>query len=201
MNKLSAFVVSASAYLLLLAGPAFGFMVPAGRFVNRSIGSATMMRSAMYVSSPAFKNGGLIPASYARLAAGGRNISIPLQWIGAPPGTRSFAISIVDHHPVARMWVHWLIVDVPANVKSFPEGASGKRMPPGSTELLNSFGEAGYGGPQPPPGSGPHPYVITVYALSVSRLGLKPATSLSVFKEALGGKVLAKASMTGYFQK
>jgi phosphatidylethanolamine-binding protein (PEBP) family uncharacterized protein len=57
----------------------------------------------------------------------------------------------------------------------------------------------GYGGPQPPRGTGDHPYVITVYALSVPRLDLSKNTSLAAFKEALAGKVLAQASITGYY--
>ncbi|MDR3556251.1 MAG: YbhB/YbcL family Raf kinase inhibitor-like protein [Syntrophobacteraceae bacterium] len=200
MHRVSKWGVIATA-LLLTAGPASGFMVPAGRFVNKSIADTTNMRYAMYVSSPAFKNGGSIPARYARPAAGGLNMSIPLKWSGAPPGTKSFALSIVDHHPVAHLWVHWMVLNIPAEVMSLPEGASGRQMPSGSIELANSFGNPGYGGPQPPRGSGPHAYVITVYALSVARLALDPNTTLAGFSEALDRKTLGKASMTGYFQK
>ncbi|MDR3570513.1 MAG: YbhB/YbcL family Raf kinase inhibitor-like protein [Syntrophobacteraceae bacterium] len=198
MHKTSILALFAAA-LLITAAPAFGFMVPAGRLVNKSMAEVTLMRSAMRLASPAFKNGAAIPARYARPAAGGANVSLPLTWSGAPPGTKSFALSIVDHHPVARMWVHWMVIDIPAGRMSLPEGASGGHMPPGSVELVNSFKDAGYGGPQPPRGSGPHPYVITVYALDVARLELKPDTTLAGFKEAIGKKVLGKASITGYF--
>jgi Raf kinase inhibitor-like YbhB/YbcL family protein len=200
MRRVSKWGIFAAA-LLLTAGPASGFMVPAGRFVNKSIADATNMRYAMYVSSPAFKNGGSIPARYARPAAGGLNVSIPLKWSGAPPGTKSFALSIVDHHPVAHRWVHWMVINIPAEVMSLPEGASGGHMPSGSIELVNSFGNAGYGGAQPPRGSGPHAYVITVYALNVARLALDPNTTLAGFNQALDRKTLGKASLTGYFQK
>ena len=200
MKRISTFAFFA-ATLLLTAGPAFGFMAPATRFVDKSIADTMHMGSAMQVFSPAFKNGDAIPARYARGPAGGGNVSIPLKWSGAPPGTKSFALSIVDHHPVARMWVHWMVINIPAEVSSIPEGASGRHMPSGSVELLNSFGDVGYGGPQPPEGSGPHPYVITVYALNVARLDLEPNTTLEGFKEALNGKTLAKASVTGYFTK
>jgi Raf kinase inhibitor-like YbhB/YbcL family protein len=200
MNKMSTLVLFAlAATLLLTAGPASGFMVPAGRFVNKSVADATLMGSSMWLSSPAFKNGAAIPALYARRPAGGRNVSLPLNWSGAPVGTRSFALSIVDHHPVARMWIHWMVINIPSGRISLPEGASGNHMPPGSIELVNSFGDTGYGGPQPPAGSGPHPYVITVYALNTARLNLAPNTTLAEFKEALKGKILGKASITGYF--
>ncbi len=72
-------------------------------------------------------------------------------------------------------------------------------MPAGSAELRNSFGEVGYGGPQPPKGTGDHPYVITLYALSVERLDLPIDVSLPAFKRAIEGKVITSASVTGKF--
>ncbi len=155
----------------------------------------------MQLTSPAFKDGERIPVQYTMPAAGGRNTSIPLDWTGAPPGTGSFALSIVDPHPVARNWVHWLVIDIPPDAGSLAEGASGRGMPTGAVELRNSFGKIGYGGPQPPKGSGRHPYVITIYALDADRLGLGANTGLSAFKEALTGKVLAEATLTGYYEQ
>ena len=72
-------------------------------------------------------------------------------------------------------------------------------MPPGSTELKSSFGEIGYGGPEPPKGTGDHPYVVTLYALNVERLELGVNTSLSAFKKAIEGKVIESASITGMY--
>jgi Raf kinase inhibitor-like YbhB/YbcL family protein len=157
--------------------------------------------AAMQLSSPAFKDRGAIPNHYARPAAGGHNVSIPLQWSGAPEGTKSFALSIVDQHPVARKWVHWMAINIPADAASFPEGASGKNMPPGAIELRNSFGDAGYGGPQPPKGTGPHAYVITIYALKDTTLDLKPSATLADFQRAIEAKVLEEASLTGFFEQ
>ena len=74
-----------------------------------------------------------------------------------------------------------------------------KKMPSGSVELKNSFGDIGYGGPQPPKGTGDHPYVVTVYALNVDKLGLGVSTSLSAFKKAIEGKVVGTASITGKY--
>ena len=126
----------------------------------------------MEISSSAFKDGGKIPIQYVMPGAGGKNISVPLSWKNAPSGTKSFALSMVDPHPVAQNWVHWLVINIPARAASLEEGASGKKMPPGSVELKNSFGDIGYGGPQPPKGTGDHPYVFTLYALNVEKLDL-----------------------------
>ncbi len=153
----------------------------------------------MELTSPAFKDGSKIPVKFVMPGAGGKNVSIPLTWKNAPPGTKSFALSMVDPHPVARNWVHWFAINIPRDVTSIEEGASRKKMPPGSLELKNSFGDAGYGGPQPPKGSGDHPYVTTLYALSTEKIDLPVNTSLSAFKKALDGKILEQASLTGMF--
>jgi Raf kinase inhibitor-like YbhB/YbcL family protein len=153
----------------------------------------------MQISSSGFQDGGKIPLKYVMPGAGGQNVSVPLSWTGAPEGTESFALAMVDPHPVARNWVHWLVIDIPKDSASLPEGASGKSMPKGAAELQNSYGKMGYGGPQPPPGSGDHPYVFTLYALSVPKVDLAKTTNLAAFKQAMEGKTLATASVTGYF--
>ncbi len=157
--------------------------------------------AAFQLSSTAFKDGGTIPGRFVRQAAGGHNVSVSLQWTGAPDGTKSFALSIVDQHPVARKWVHWMVINIPPDVSSLPEGSSGKNMPPGTIELGNSFGSAGYGGPQPPKGTGPHAYIITIYALKDSKLSLKPDATLTDFQNALKEKILGETSITGFFEQ
>lgn len=155
--------------------------------------------NAMELKSAAFADGDKIPQKYVMPGAGGQNVSLPLKWSGAPDGTKSFALAIVDPHPVANNWVHWLVINIPADASGLEEGASGQNMPAGAEELKNSFGKPGYGGPQPPPGSGDHPYVVTLYALKVDRLDLKPGTDLDSFQKALEGKILATAKITGYY--
>jgi len=155
--------------------------------------------AAMEILSSAFKDGEKIPIPYVMPGAGGKNISIPLSWKNVPPGTRSFALSIVDPHPVAQNWVHWFVINIPASVAAVEEGASKKKMPAGSVELKNSFGDIGYGGPQPPKGTGDHPYVVTLYALNTEKLDLGVNTSLAAFQKAIGGKVVGTASITGKY--
>jgi Raf kinase inhibitor-like YbhB/YbcL family protein len=155
----------------------------------------------MEITSIAFKDGCKIPTQYVMVPAGGKNLSIPLAWKDAPPGTKSFALSIVDPHPVARNWVHWFVINIPASTSFLAEGASPKTMPAGAVELKNSFGDIGYGGPQPPKGSGEHPYVVTLYALNVEKLDLGASASLPAFKKALEGKVIRSASITGKYER
>ncbi len=164
-------------------------------------GVTISLGGCMEIQSSAFRDGERIPIQYVMKAAGGKNLSIPLSWKDVPPETKSLALSIVDPHPVAQNWVHWLVINISPAANALVEGASGHKMPSGSVELQNSFGEIGYGGPQPPKGSGVHPYVITLYALGVEKLDLRPSTSLATFKKAIAGKVIKEASITGKYER
>ncbi len=104
----------------------------------------------MQLKSSAFADGQSIPTKYANTGvSGGQNVSIPLEWSGAPAETKSFALAIVDRHPIANSWVHWLVINIPKTASMLAEGASRtNKMPTGAKELNNTFGNLGYGGPQ-----------------------------------------------------
>ena len=76
------------------------------------------------LTSPAFEDGQEIAQKFGKRA---QNISPPLQWDGVPDRTRSFALTVVDLHPVARGYVHWLVADLSPQLSSLPEGAAGAR--------------------------------------------------------------------------
>lgn len=155
----------------------------------------------MQLSSISFSNGGSIHPKHAMKAiTGGKNLSPHVLIHDIPAGAMSIAIAFIDRHPMARSWVHWLALNIPPSAADIPEGASGASMPAGTLELENTFGLPGYGGPQPPRGSGVHLYELTAYCLSVT---LTPATRRPSEKEFIGmiqGKVLAKAKITGGFE-
>ena len=158
-------------------------------------------REAMMLtlSSPAFEAGGLIPVEYANTAvAGGQNVSIPYEWGSVPEGTKSLALVIVDRHPVAHHWVHWMVTAIPGD--SFIPAAEGigYAMPAGSVEHPNTSGGIGYGGPQPPKGSGNHEYEATLYALDVASTDPRAGT-LAEFNASIDGHVLGAVSYSGLF--
>ena len=155
----------------------------------------------MQLQSPAYQDKAAIPVKYAMPGAGGANVSVPLIWSDPPEGTQSFALTMLDPHPVANNWIHWMVIDLPAAARSLEEGASGQQMPEGARELSNSFGKSGYGGPQPPSGTGEHPYVCTLYALNTASLDLDSRASLADFEQAIQGKELDKAEYTGMFEQ
>lgn len=154
----------------------------------------------MELVSRAFSDGGQIPTRYATPSAAGSNESIPYAWSGAPAGTRSFALSLVDEAPIARRWVHWIVVDLPPSVMGLDDGASSSSaLPPAARELVNTHGSKGYSGPQPPPGSGMHPYVATLYALDVATVDAPEAPTAEQFERTVAAHAIGKATITGTF--
>ncbi len=134
--------------------------------------------------------------------SGGENISIPLSWKNAPEGTKSFVVAMIDRHQIANNWVHWLVIDIPSSVGSIPEGASGSaQMPEGAKELTGTYGSVGYGGPKPPPGSGPHDYETTIYALNVESIALVGEVTASQLERVLEGKVVGSAKIVGKVER
>lgn len=153
------------------------------------------------LSSVTFKNNAVMPVALAMDAVkGGKNISPELHWENAPAGTRSFALICIDMHPIAKRWIHWMVINIPATATSLPLNASLTKMPEGCVELTNSFGDEGWGGPQPPKGTGFHKYVIGIYALKVEKIEGKPENEKE-FLGAIKGKVIAKAIISGIFKQ
>lgn len=156
----------------------------------------------MRIFSRAFTDGKPLPTKFAHPGVvGGKNISLPLQWEDIPEKTQSFALSIIDPHPVAHDWVHWLVVDIPKNIVTLPEGASPEGMPSAAKELYNSYGELGYGGPEPPPGSGPHPYVVTLFALRAATIDVSANSTWKAVQKALEDQIVATAKITGFYER
>ncbi len=154
---------------------------------------------AVKLESASFQDGGKIPLRHVMPGAGGENISPELHWENVPQGTRSFALLMEDPHPVAKHWIHWAVINIPPETRTLPEGASPGKMPKGALELVNSFGFKGYGGPQPPPGTGDHPYVFKLYALDTPEIKIAGKVTLKVFEQAVSGHIIAEAQLTGYF--
>jgi hypothetical protein len=155
----------------------------------------------MKLSSTSIMDGGVIDVKYAMKAIhGGLNLSPQVLIEEIPASTRSLALVFVDRHPMARNWVHWMAVNIPPSAAVISEGSSGSGMPEGTIELENTFGFRGYGGPQPPRGSGIHSYELTAYCLSGE---LKPISSRPSEKEFIGmaqGMIIAKARISAAFE-
>ena len=153
------------------------------------------------ISSPAFAANGAIPP---RFTCDGPDISPPLSWTGAPPGTRSVALIVDDPDapdPAApkRVWVHWVLYNVPGSASSLGEGASGAALPPGAREGRHDGGGTGYSGPCPPIGR--HRYFHKLYALDTELPDLGPRATKADLERAMSGHVLAQAEIIGTYQR
>jgi len=154
--------------------------------------------AAMRIESSAFTHQGSIPAKYT---CEGDDISPPLSWGGAPEGTKSFALVIDDPDapdPKApkRVWVHWVLYDIPPATTSLPEAVKG--TPAGARDGKNDWGRAGYGGPCPPIGR--HRYFHKIYALD-TLLGDRGQLDAKGLVDAMQGHVLATGELIGTYQK
>jgi len=155
--------------------------------------------AAFEITSSAFASQGAIPRKYT---CEGSDVSPPLAWIDPPAGTKSFALIVDDPDapdPAAprRTWVHWVVVDLPADARALAEGASA-RLPPGARAGTNDFGRAAYGGPCPPVGR--HRYVHKLYALDTTLPNVGAPTEADLMR-AIEGHVLGRAELVGTYQK
>jgi hypothetical protein len=143
----------------------------------------------MKLESSAFPDGGAMPTWCGKKDD---NISPPLEWTDVPPGTVSFALVLVDVHPVARGYVHWMLSGLPAGTRQLGKGESTK-LPPGTREHKE------YVGPFPP--SGTHNYEFRLFALGTSEPVLPLRADLDAFTRAVESAALASAVLVGSFTK
>lgn len=138
---------------------------------------------------------------YNGFGAGGDNRSPHLAWTDAPAATESFLVTCHDTDaPGPGGWWHWVAFNLPATVEQLPTNASADGLPGGAVQLINSYGERGYGGACPPPGDPAHPYVFTVYALK-SRLDLDESASPAMTLFMAASEILAKTSLVAYYAR
>ncbi|MBC7235631.1 MAG: YbhB/YbcL family Raf kinase inhibitor-like protein [Chloroflexi bacterium] len=150
----------------------------------------------MHVESPAYGDGGNIPVKYS---CDGQNISPPLTWSGVPEGTQSLVLIMDDPDAPVGTFTHWLLYDLPADIRELPEGAGNRTTGGIGTAGQNSRRQQGYTGPCPPSGSN-HRYIVTLYALD-KQLGLGPGANKRQVLEAIEGHILAEGQLMGRYAR
>lgn len=202
----------------------------------------------MRLTIPSFADGAPIPGTFAfcvpapadaGYAAFAPNRNPHLIWSEVPEGTRSFAVIVHDPdaptvaddvnqegrtvpHDLPRTdFFHWILVDIPADVREIPaaadsDGVIPRGKPTGATPLglrgRNDYtgwfqGDpdmegvyGGYDGPCPPwNDERVHRYFFTVYALDVESLGIGSGLDGRRALEALEGHILGRASWMGTY--
>lgn len=152
--------------------------------------------SDMQLKSAAFEHGEAIPKKFT---GEGEDVSPAMFWSGAPDETRSFAL--ICHDPDAPLvspgsygFVHWVLYGIPSSVNGLEEGCS---------EYIqgeNNFDNAGYGGPMPPEGHGPHHYFFWLMALDAEP-ELEPGLTLWQLLEKIEPQVIAMNRLVGTYER
>ena len=150
--------------------------------------------------SSVFQAGGAIPRRYT---CQGDDVSVPLEWDGAPDRAKSFALIVDDPDapdPAAPriVWTHWLLYNIPADAKILKEAVKPNELPPGTLEGLNDWKRTGYGGPCPPIGR--HRYFHKLYALDTLLPDLGEPNK-GALERAMQGHIVAQAELIGTYQK
>jgi Raf kinase inhibitor-like YbhB/YbcL family protein len=163
-----------------------------------------------------------------------------LAWSDVPAGTRSFALLCWDPDVPSRAddvnqagktvpldlprvtFHHWVVVDLPADLREIAEGSHSDGIVPrgkpiGPTPAGGQTGQndytgwfaadpdmsgtyGGYDGPCPPfNDTRVHGYRFAVYALDVPTLGLSGAFTGDEVRRAMAGHVLAEAKILGTY--
>jgi Raf kinase inhibitor-like YbhB/YbcL family protein len=148
------------------------------------------------VKSPAFGEGSSIPRKYT---GDGENLSPPLEWFGAPEGTRSFALICEDPDAPSGIFRHWAVANIPGGENGLSEGIG--NAIDACEFALNDFGHAAYDGPLPPKGHGVHHYHFRVAALDVDHVEAPPDVKAEQLWHAVRPHVLAEAETIGTYQR
>lgn len=119
---------------------------------------APVAPASMSISSAAFVSGMLAQ----RYTCHGAKTNPPLNWSGAPAGTKSLALIVDDSSAPITPTIYWLVFDINPGATDIQESS----LPTGARQALNSAGTAAY---EPPcPQGRPHSYRFTVYALNTT---------------------------------
>jgi len=152
---------------------------------------------ALELKSSAFENNEFISEKYT---CKGEDVSPPLSWSDVPEATKSFALICDDPDAPMGTWVHWVIYDMPPEVRSFPQGVkTQKTLEDGSKQGINDFRKIGYGGPCPPLGA-PHRYFFKLYALD-KVLSTEPGLTKEELLKSIEGHIIDQTELMGKFKR
>ena len=148
------------------------------------------------VKSSAFKEGEIIPSKYT---CDGINISPPLDWQTKVNGIKSFALISDDPDAPSGDWVHWIVFNIPPDIRELREDCKANRNLPDEALMgTNDFRTITYGGPCPP--SGTHRYYFKIYALDIV-LHLKAGATKKELLEVMKGHILTQGQLIGLYKR
>jgi Raf kinase inhibitor-like YbhB/YbcL family protein len=152
--------------------------------------------STFQLKSSAFSKGSAIPPKFT---CDGSDVSPVLTWNDPPTATKAFALIMDDPDAPGGTWVHWVLYDLPPNVRELPEGVpKTKDLQIGARQGMNDFRRVGYGGPCPPRGVS-HRYSFRLYALD-QPTQLPAGASKGDLERAMKNHIMGQSELIGRFQ-
>ena len=140
------------------------------------------------------------PLKDDQVAARG-NTSPHLRWSNVPEGTASFTITCFDPDaPTPSGFWHWVLVDLPGDVREIPAGFAAGDLPGGAFHIRNDGGQAGFLGAAPPEGDQPHRYFFVVHAVGAESLGVEHDATPASASFALAFQTLGRAIVHGTYR-
>lgn len=157
---------------------------------------AKMKTDSLDIKSNSFNGNGYIPSKYSCDA---ENISPSFEWSGEHGNTKTYVLICDDPDAPAKVWVHWVVFNIPSTVLKLDENIPlGENAIGGAIQGTNDSGDIGYSGPCPP--SGTHHYHFRVYALDCS-LSLKAGASRDDVDAAMKDHILAQGEIIGLYKR
>ena len=156
--------------------------------------------SSIEVTSLAFHDHEPIPAQYT---ADGSGTSPPLEWIGLPAGTATLVLIVEDADaPTPQPLVHAIAVDIAPQDGSLPEGALNPADHPGPEIKMgrNSYLQASWLPPDPPPGHGVHRYAFQLFALAAGP-EFTDTPGREAVLEAIQERAIASGCLMGTYER
>jgi phosphatidylethanolamine-binding protein (PEBP) family uncharacterized protein len=170
----------------------------------------TVFKHPFILASADFRDGAMMPRSISgnddkNPNCVGSNKSPQLSWSGAPPGTTSFILSMVDVEGGGNGGgsVQWIAYGIPASIGALPAGQGSNESGPDITGGKNDYMSNLYSGPCLP--AGPlHHFMFVIIATNLDPKDPKALPSGHTFgevKEGLPGAITGVAGLVGLFAK
>jgi Raf kinase inhibitor-like YbhB/YbcL family protein len=177
------------AAVLVMSSSAVGAVVLVG-------GTGGGTEKSLSLSSPTFKEGQPISNDHFwnNFGCSGGNKLPDLEWGAGPDGTQSYAITFYDHDaPTGSGFWHWVIYNIPADVRAIKGGV----LPAGAIEGNTDLGKPGFFGPCPPKGR-KHRYTFTVHALKTPKLDVDKGATAALTGFYIYQNTIATGEINGY---
>ena len=146
----------------------------------------------LVVTSSAFKNDGDLPAEYT---CDGNRSSPPIEWSGAPAGTKFYALNVWHVAPGNEIKSYWVLYNIPASATKLPKNAKDQGQVGSNDKNRREYD------PMCSKGPGVKKYHVTVYALS-SELKLTPdRANRAALLTAIKDVTLAEGTLTFQYER